>query len=183
MERVPIKKIKPAAYNPRKRLTPADPEYQKIKRSIEEFGYVGGMVWNRRTGNLVGGHQRLTVLKDLGAGHVDVAVVDLPLDQEKALNLSLNKVAGEWDALKLAELLGELAAAEAIASTGFDEQEAEAAIAEAMAQQAAEKSLDTSPQLAGMEYRIVVDCRNEEHQKLLLARFNKEKLPCRALIS
>lgn len=54
--------LKAAAYNPRKDLQPEDAEYQKLRRSFEEFGYVEPVVWNERTGNLVGGHQRLKIL-------------------------------------------------------------------------------------------------------------------------
>lgn len=65
-----------AEYNPRKALTPEDSEYQKIKRSIEEFGYVDPIIINE-DGTIIGGHQRCTVLKDLGWKEVDVVVVSL----------------------------------------------------------------------------------------------------------
>ncbi|MFK4171103.1 hypothetical protein ACI2LM_33205 [Paenibacillus lautus] len=52
---IPIDQINAAAYNPRVNLQPGDPEYEKLKRSIEEFGYVEPIVWNERTGNMVGG--------------------------------------------------------------------------------------------------------------------------------
>ena len=108
-----IKKMKlddmnPAAYNPRLNLQPGDPEYEKIKRSIEEFGLVETLVWNKRTGNLVGGHQRLKVLKELGYTEADVSVVDLSEDKEKALNIALNKIQGDWDMPRLKDLLEEL---------------------------------------------------------------------------
>lgn len=98
----------PAHYNPRKKLKPGDKEYDKLKRSIETFGYVEPIIWNKRTNTVVGGHQRLTVLKDLGHKTVDVVEVDLDLNNEKALNVALNKVSGEWDAEKLEDLLREL---------------------------------------------------------------------------
>ncbi len=66
ISKIPIKKINPASYNPRKDLKPDDPEYQKLVRSLDEFGCVQPLVWNKQTGNLVGGHQRLKVIKDLG---------------------------------------------------------------------------------------------------------------------
>ena len=67
----------PADYNPRKDLKPGDAEYEKLKRSIEEFGFVEPVVWNRRTGFVVGGHQRLKVLLDMGETEIDCVVVDL----------------------------------------------------------------------------------------------------------
>jgi len=133
MRRMAVKKLKPAAYNPRKDLQPGDAEYEKIKRSIAEFGFVGGMVWNQRTGNLVSGHQRLKVLiAEFGVKELKVSVVDLPLQKEKALNVALNKIAGEWDAGGLAALLSELYEGGEFDATitGFDENEIDAAIAE-----------------------------------------------------
>lgn len=116
----PIKALKRAAYNPRKKLKEGDKEYEKIKRSIETFGAVEPLVWNQRTGNLVGGHQRLTVLEDMGASEVDVVVVDLDDAQEKQLNITLNKVKGRWDFDKLQDLLNEM---EDVTVTGFEQWE------------------------------------------------------------
>lgn len=65
----------PADYNPRKDLKPGDAEYEKLKRSIEQFGYVEPVIWNKATGRVVGGHQRLKVLIDLGMTEVDCVVV------------------------------------------------------------------------------------------------------------
>ena len=52
---VPVDSINPAPYNPRRQLRPGDVEYEKLKKSIEEFGLVEDLVWNERTGTLVGG--------------------------------------------------------------------------------------------------------------------------------
>jgi ParB-like chromosome segregation protein Spo0J len=112
----------PANYNPRKALQYGDREYEKLRRSIEEFGLVDPLVWNVRTGRLVGGHQRLTVMLDLGWTEGDVSVVDLPEDKEKALNIALNKVTGNWDYLKLTDLLKEMDV-NILELTGWDEQE------------------------------------------------------------
>lgn len=120
IERKNIRELKRAAYNPRRKLKPEDKEYQKIKRSIEAFDMVEPLVWNKRTGNLVGGHQRLTVLEDMGWTEVEVSVVDLPLEQEKQLNVTLNKVRGRWDFEKLEELLDGM---EDITLTGFEDWE------------------------------------------------------------
>ena len=62
---MPIGQLKPAAYNPRKQLKPGDKEYEKIKKSIQEFGYVEPIIVNYDM-TVIGGHQRLTVLKNLG---------------------------------------------------------------------------------------------------------------------
>ena len=109
MRRIPWRKIKPAPYNPRRALQPGEPEYEKIKRSIESFGLVDPLIWNRRSGHLVGGHQRFAVMRqEWNTQTFECVVVDIPPAKEKALNLALNKIAGEWEGEKLAELLAEL---------------------------------------------------------------------------
>lgn len=97
----------PADYNPRKDLKPGDKEYEKLKRSIEQFGYVEPVIWNKTTGRVVGGHQRLKVLIDMGMTEVDCVVVELSEEKEKALNVALNKISGEWDNDKLALLIAD----------------------------------------------------------------------------
>lgn len=115
IKRIAIRAIKPAKYNPRVDLQPGDPEYEKIKRSIKEFGFVEPLVWNEHNGVLIGGHQRLKVLVELGHDDVDVSVVNIkdPL-REKALNVALNKISGDWDEEKLDVLFRELS------DKGFD---------------------------------------------------------------
>lgn len=120
-----IDDLVPAEYNPRVDLKPGDKEYEKLKRSIEEFGYVEPIIYNKKNNTVVGGHQRLKVLKDLGYTDIDVVEVDLNENDEKALNIALNKVSGDWDNEKLEELLNELnnEADFDISLTGFDENE------------------------------------------------------------
>ena len=107
IQKIEITKLKPAEYNPRKDLKPEDEEYQKIKRSITEFGYVAPVIVNSDM-TVIGGHQRLKVLKKLGYNEVECVVVDLNKNKEKALNIALNKISGDWDNSKLEELLAEL---------------------------------------------------------------------------
>ena len=125
IEKIPILSLNPAAYNPRKDLQPGDPEYEKLKHSIQAFGCVQTIVWNERTGNVVGGHQTLKILKEQGIQEVDCAVVDLDEPREKALNLALNKITGAWEKDKLFEVLRALEdeANFDLAITGFDEDE------------------------------------------------------------
>ncbi|MCL5073958.1 MAG: ParB N-terminal domain-containing protein [Actinobacteria bacterium] len=126
IQKISLTKINPAPYNPRKDLQPGDIEYEKIKKSIAEFDLVEPLVWNKRTGNLVGGHQRLKILKEQGITEVEVSIVDLPESKEKALNIALNKAQGGWDLTKLKDLLQELDTGEFdIEITGFDENEIE----------------------------------------------------------
>jgi DNA modification methylase len=126
IQKIPIGKLNPAKYNPRKDLKPGDPEYEKLKKSMETFGYVEPIVWNKRTGNIVGGHQRLKILQEQGQTEVECVVVDFDETEEKALNVALNKVSGQWDLPKLADLISELdSELFDISLTGFDAAEIE----------------------------------------------------------
>lgn len=131
---VPIDEINAAAYNPRVDLQPGNPEYEKLRRSIEKFGYVEPVVWNERTGNMVGGHQRYKIMvNELGHTELQVSVVDLDDQQERLLNIALNKVSGEWDEEALAALLDELQAAGAeLTLSGFEDTEIDRLLADFM---------------------------------------------------
>ena len=119
-----LSELNPAEYNPRKALKPGDPAYEKLKASILSFGNVEPIVWNRSTGSVIGGHQRLRVLLDLGVEESEVSVVELSEVDERRLNIALNKITGEWDDEKLTSLLAELTAGGVdVYPTGFDEQE------------------------------------------------------------
>ena len=118
---LPLGQLRPAAYNPRKALKPSDKEYQKIKNSIQEFGYVEPIIVNYDM-TVIGGHQRLTVLKDLG--YTEAQCVVLHIEDEakvKALNIALNKISGEWNEQLLADLLVDLQDAQFnLDLTGFE---------------------------------------------------------------
>jgi len=99
--------IKNAPYNPRT-IGPA--ERKRLKASLKANGLVETLVWNERTGNLVGGHQRIGILDELEGRDdydLDVAVVDVDLRQEQNLNLALNNrnIQGDWDDDMVADLL------------------------------------------------------------------------------
>lgn len=124
--RIPLSELLPAEYNPRKDLQPGDREWEKIEKSITEFGMVEPIVYNRRSGRIVGGHQRVKVLAYLGETEADVSVVDLSDEDEKILCAKLNRVKGYWDTTKLAELLTEIREATGdLSATGFDDWEYE----------------------------------------------------------
>lgn len=122
IKRMKLDKLRPAAYNPRIALKPGDPEFEKLKNSIETFGNVEPIVWNKRSGNVVGGHQRLSVLKELGETETDVSVVDLSDADEKLLNVALNKIKGDWDYDRLSELLKQFEPGD-VKLSGFSAQE------------------------------------------------------------
>ena len=112
IRKIRLDELQPAKYNPRVDLKPNDIEYKAIENSIDSFGYIEPIVWNKRTGNIIGGHQRYKILKAKGYTEAEVVVVDFDEDKEKAANLALNKAVGLWDDVKVDELLKELSTTE-----------------------------------------------------------------------
>lgn len=208
VERVPLERINPAPYNPSVPVEPGGAGFEKLKKSFEQFGQVQPLVWNRRTGNLVGGHQALIVMRHLHPGitHVDCRVVELDPVSEKALNIRLNRRATTDDPIRLGEALQELVDAEIDTElTGLDEQAVqkeiaamEAALGDGEATGSAEPASSESSGRTGSHdrgeaadqsdelkdtYKVVVTCANEQDQQALLGRLESEGYQCRALIA
>jgi ParB-like chromosome segregation protein Spo0J len=124
IRKVALDKLKPTEYNPR---VISEEELRKLEDSILEYGYIEPIVWNERTGNIVGGHQRYKILRKmyLGDKEVDVVVVNLSDSEEKALNIAFNKITGSWDEYALTNLLKEIGneSPELLEDTGFTEGE------------------------------------------------------------
>ena len=147
LKTIPVKDLKPAAYNPRKKLKPGDKEYEKIKNSIQEFGFADPLVVNADM-TIIGGHQRLTVAKDLGYTEVPCAVVDIDKTREKALNIALNKITGAWDENLLADLLHDLEASDFnTALTGFEPPEMEQLFNKVASKEVKEDDFDVDEEL------------------------------------
>ena len=139
----------PADYNPRKDLKPGDAEYEKLKRSIEQFGYVEPVIWNQTTGRVVGGHQRLKVLMDMGMTEVDCVVVAMDEEKEKALNIALNKISGDWDKDKLALLIADLQGTDFdVSLTGFEPAEIDALFKDTLKDGVKDDDFDVGAELA-----------------------------------
>lgn len=110
-ETVHRSQLRNATYNPRVIDSYAR---AKLKKSIKKAGLVETLVWNRRTGNLVGGHQRVSVLDELEGTQdylLTVAVIDVDDAKEREINVSLNNVAmqGAYDEQMLSQLLSDAA--------------------------------------------------------------------------
>lgn len=127
IESIAVDQLLPAPYNPRVPLKPGDVAYEKLRRSLREFDLVQPIVWNRQTGHVVGGHQRLEVLKQEGVTTVECVVVEMDLAREKGLNIALNnqELASDWDSEKLQRLVDELCSLPDFdpSLTGFDSQQ------------------------------------------------------------
>ena len=144
---IAVSELKPAAYNPRKKLKPGDKEYEKIKNSIQEFGFADPLVVNSDM-TVIGGHQRLSCAKDLGYTEVPCAVVDVDKTREKALNIALNKITGAWDEEKLSDLLLNLKEADFnLELTGFDAPEIDALFSTAYDKNVKEDNFDVESEL------------------------------------
>ncbi len=124
-KKIKISELIPASYNPRKKLKRGDKEFEKIKNSITEFGYIDPVIVNKDL-TVIGGHQRITVLKELGYEEIDCVVIDIDKIKEKALNVALNKISGEWNKELLVDLIKDLQNSDFdIAFTGFEPPEIE----------------------------------------------------------
>lgn len=122
---IEINKLIFPKYNPRKKLKPQDKEYQKIKKSIEEFGYTDLVIINKDN-TIISGNQRTQVLMDMGYKKIKVVQIDIDKTKEKALNIALNKITGEWDYALLGDLLLDLDTQNYdLEITGFDLDEIE----------------------------------------------------------
>lgn len=147
-KKLKITELVPASYNPRKKLKPGDPEFEKIKISIIEFGYVDPVIVNSDL-TVIGGHQRLSVLKELGHEEIDCVVIDIDKTREKALNLALNKISGEWNKELLADLIKELQVLDYDTGfTGFEPPEIEQLFNEIHDKEITEDDFDIEKELA-----------------------------------
>jgi ParB-like chromosome segregation protein Spo0J len=116
-----ISELSPAKYNPR---TISSDSLGRLTKSLSELGNLQPITWNAKTGNIVGGHQRLKCYSALGKDEVDVWAVWLDEAQEKAANIALNKLSGEFDMPKLKDILEEIDVGEIdVDITGFSLEE------------------------------------------------------------
>ena len=139
-----LAEIIPAEYNPRVTLKKGDTQYEALNNSIERFGLVEPLIVNERNNVLIGGHQRLNVLLARGETEAEVILVDLDEQKEKALNLALNKIDGEWDFDKLDSILEGLDKDD-IRFTGFTEEEVFGAYEEGYFDDLPDEPTNTTP--------------------------------------
>jgi hypothetical protein len=134
------------------------PESQMVAlgESLKEFGLVEPLIVNTRNNQVVGGHQRIQAAKSSGFTTLTAVLVDLPYDQEMALNLSLNKIKGDWDYDKLADILSTFDEGD-LAGTGFNAQETEAIVANA---------INEAENLAFGETQSVDEIRNHSDEEI-----------------
>ena len=121
-------------YNPRVQIERDTPEYDALKRSLEQHELVEPLVVNLCNMHCVGGNQRLTVMRDMGVEEETCVVIEQPDElKEKELCLALNKIKGRWDTEKTGELLRDDAVLDFETGFNLDEVKSYRAIEEATA--------------------------------------------------
>lgn len=179
-EKMKINDLLPADYNPRKELKPGDKEYESLYKSVKEFGYVDPIIVNKRTGNIVGGHQRLNVLQELGYEEIDVVNVDLDETREKALNIALNKISGKWDEPKLKDLLLDIDNGEFdVELTGFGMDEIEKLMNKFAVEEEERPELEFTPELLEEHNYIVLYFDNELDWQVAKEKFGIKTMAAR----
>ena len=120
IHKVPINTLTSPDWNPRQ-IT--EEELTKLETSLKEFGYIEPIIVNDVNNHIVGGNQRCKALKTLGYEEVDVVYVHIEdIHKEKACNVALNKISGDWDNDKLRVVLEEIELSPIdVSLTGFDE--------------------------------------------------------------
>lgn len=103
---IPRNRIKNAPYNPR---VIGENARKRLSKGIKKFGLVETLVWNKRTGNLVSGHQRLSIIDEMEKTkdyEITVSVIDVSEKDEMALNVQLNNqsMMGDFDLDALAQM-------------------------------------------------------------------------------
>src|SRR5262252_10298155 len=177
--------IHKAPYNPR---TISEARRNKLATSLRRYGMVVPLVWNKQTGNLVGGHQRLDILdadnlQARGGGDYDVEVkaVDLELVEEKKLNVILNsrEIGGEFVEDQLNALLNEVCGSDEIfdlrAFVSEADEKSKTRVNSADKKSKKATSIDAS-------FEVVIKCANEEQQRAVFSKLTDEGYECRMVI-
>lgn len=151
-----LSELRFAPYNPRKI---SEKQMEILKKSIKEHGIVDPLIWNRRTGFVVGGNQRLAALIDLEYEKTWVAVIDVTPERERILNVALNKISGQWDFPKLKDLLTDIDTGEFdIELTGFDAEEIETLITDFQVIEPPDELFEATDG----KIQIIIDCSDEQ---------------------
>lgn len=166
--RMALDDLVPAPYNPRKISRAA---MKGLRASLKRFGLVQPIVWNKRSGYIVGGHQRVAALRESGVVEADVIVVDLDEKDERALNVTLNnpKISGDFSDEVEALLL--------------DLREQDAAMMHELRLDALlpPESDDESEQLYATKFEVIVTVQSESEQRDLYEKLKADGWKVRVL--
>lgn len=163
IEKVKIADLKPNPKNPRKSdLT----QEANLKASLEKFGVVEPIIFNKRSGQIVGGHFRVRELQKMGVKEVEAVIVDLSEQDEAELNIRLNANTGDWDW----EIL----------HSDWDSEELEEWGLEMEFNQDAKETKDLSDEII-FTLKIEIEVENEIEQEKLYNEFTERGYKCRLL--
>tara|TARA_R110000824_G_scaffold335511_1_gene522057 strand:+ start:475 stop:981 length:507 start_codon:yes stop_codon:yes gene_type:complete len=161
---IEINNLNPAEYNPRQI---SNKQYEDLKASIDKFGLVDPIIINSDN-TVIGGHQRLKVLRELGAKKIPTVRVNLSKEDERELNIRLNKSGGEWDMDVLANEFDIVDLKE----WGFKDIELGFNI---------DKIQDDLSDKIELQYKIEVDVTSEKEQEKLYNDLTNKGYICRIL--
>jgi ParB-like chromosome segregation protein Spo0J len=165
IESIKINKLKPATYNPRQISTK---QYNDLKESIINFGLVDPIIINKNGNVVVGGHQRLKICKELKHTEIDCVVLDLSKEEERELNIRLNKNSGEFDM----DILANEFDIDELTDWGFKHIDLDLNIDKI------QKDLSDKIEL---QYKIEVEVISEKEQEILYKDLTKKGYICRIL--
>ena len=177
---MPLSELHSAEYNPRQI---SDSALQGLENSIERFGLVQPIVWNKQTGNVVGGHQRIKALQKMGKTEAPVIVVDLSEPEEKALNVTMNNPAiqGEFTgdlSILLDEIKIDMPELDFSALNMDDLGLTKILNDDDNSTARDRKELTMS---SDYQYSVIIDCDDETHQAELLNELEGRGLKCRLM--
>jgi ParB-like chromosome segregation protein Spo0J len=172
---VPVSRLRPFPGNPRKHGSDID----RLVKSIEHYGWTNPVLVQEKTNRIIAGHGRIEAAKKAGIKNVPCIYLSLSDQDATAYAVADNRLAelSEWDLPKLKDLLGELDGA------GFDSELTGFTDAEIDTMLQTEPDAVSAGPLLQEHYQILVMCRSESEQTMLLQRFSEEGLQCRALLS
>lgn len=182
-EWVSIADIHPWSRNPRPIKAK---DVRDLARSIKRFGFSSPIIARKEDGEIIAGHGRYAAARRLKMARVPVRFLDLSPEEAHALALADNRLQEnrDWDEESLQAVMEELEAAgtDLTVGTGFDDDDIEKFLGSDEDAYASPER-DTSAKMDGLEYRIVVECRDELHQVELIDRLELEGLKCKPLMS
>jgi ParB-like chromosome segregation protein Spo0J len=173
-ELVPLGELALHPRNPRKG------DLKTLKQSVVVNGFYGAVVVQKSTRYILAGNHRFLAAKAAGMTEIPVVWIDVDDRTARRILLADNRTSdlGEYNDDLLAKLLEELRNEEDFVGSGYTEEDLDKLLKDL-----GDDALDASPQLDGLEYKVVVDCASEEEQAMLLEKLQGEGLTCRPLIS
>jgi hypothetical protein len=145
---------------------------------LRDVGLVQGVVLNKRTGHLVDGHLRLELAREQDEAELPVTVIDVSEEEEALILATLDPLSAMAtpDVERLAQVVAKVETSNSHIESIIDRHRR-------LVAKLTDQTLDPNPQLGDLEYKVIVDAKDEQHMTELLDRFREEGFKCKALIS